>query len=114
MFRPSHYMIRISWQLCTALGFAKLTTSKLVSRNAFSRASNVRFSRSLLQSAGPLPANSGHWVDLLHSPAGMSAILRTPAGSNRRILFSNGSRRMLFLGFDALGMPVFSARSFGA
>ena len=34
--------------------------------------------------------------------------------ANRRVVFSNGSRRMLFLGFDALEMPVFSARSFGA
>jgi hypothetical protein len=29
-------------------------------------------------------------------------------------VFSNGSRRRLFLGFDALGMPVFSPRSAGA
>ena len=38
------------------------------------------------------------------------------SGNDRslRILFSNGSRWLLFLGFDALGMPVFSARSFGA
>src|ERR1700722_13283927 len=33
--------------------------------------------------------------------------------ANRRIPFSNGSRRRLFLGFDALGMPVFSPRSAG-
>lgn len=30
------------------------------------------------------------------------------------IAFSNGSGRMLFVDFDALGMPVFSPRSAGA
>jgi hypothetical protein len=39
---------------------------------------------------------------------------RETQSPNVRILFSNGSRRMLFLSFDALGMPVFSPRSAGA
>jgi hypothetical protein len=45
-----------------------------------------------------------------------SDLRRSPPRNVRclRISFSNGSRRLLFLSFDALGMPVFSARSFGA
>jgi hypothetical protein len=50
----------------------------------------------------------------LPNPSATYRYLRSPDGRFRRILFSNGSRRMLFLGFDALGMPVFSPRSAGA